>query len=70
MKDAGTGFPNEVLRRIKGGDSVTTKENGNRLGLSSMVCWAKKQNIQFEIDSLPDQGIEVSLHIPSAGVLP
>lgn len=64
VKDHGGGIPFEVLRRIERGESVTTKKDGNGLGLPSMVSWAKRQNIKFNFDSVPGEGTEVVLTIP------
>ncbi len=60
LGETGAGIPMDVLKLIEKGKSVTTKKNGNGLGLPCMVSWAKKNKIDYKISS-DTQGTEVSL---------
>lgn len=61
--DRGMGIREDVLRTIQSGESITTKENGNGLGLPYMVSWAKKQGVDYEINSTLGKGTEITLRL-------
>lgn len=61
--DKGSGIPQEVLNEIKKGSAVTTKKDGNGMGLSSTFSWASINNVIFEIMSSETNGTEVKIII-------
>ncbi len=65
--DHGMGMSEHVLKTIEGGGSVTTKENGNGLGLPFMVSWAKKQGVDYKINSTLGKGTEITLRLNKHG---
>lgn len=63
IRDRGAGIPKQVLERIEAGESVSTKADGNGLGLSFMKSWAKRRDIKYHINTALGHGTEVALHI-------
>ncbi|MBS1960085.1 MAG: HAMP domain-containing histidine kinase [Bdellovibrionales bacterium] len=51
ITDKGSGIPKDVLNRLKSGESLTTKQDGNGIGLSSAIEWAGQHGLRFEINS-------------------
>ena len=51
ITDKGSGIPKDVLSRLRSGESLTTKQDGNGIGLSSAIEWARQYGLRFEINS-------------------
>lgn len=65
--DRGAGIPKDVLTRLRKGESVTTKHDGNGIGLSSTIEWAEEFGLRFEITSHTEgfkKGTSIELGIP------
>lgn len=68
IQDQGTGISPDILKRVRTGEMVSTKENGNGLGLYSageqILQWGGK----LEIDSQLGQGTRVSVILKKVDV--
>lgn len=66
VQDSGTGIPDKTLTKLLNGEFATTKTNGNGIGVTSMLAWAKRQGIKVDISSKTtgiNTGTTVSLEI-------
>jgi|GEM_PF-6768175 len=68
VDDNGTGMPFDLIQKIRTGESITTKTNGNGLGLKGAIDWAEGNGLRFDIRSKtqgPHRGTTIELGIPS-----
>lgn len=63
VRDQGSGMSEQLLSGIHSGSGVTTKEDGNGLGLPYVISWAKRKNIRYEICSELGKGTEFTLRL-------
>lgn len=71
IRDSGHGIPKSILERIYAGDVVTTKSEGNGLGLAGMLDWVNKNSFQQKIVSRQGFGTTVTLYLgKKSGELP
>jgi signal transduction histidine kinase len=68
IQDNGCGMPEEILEKIRAGESGFSyqKENGNGLGVSSAIEFAKGWQGQFSIHSKLNEGTMVQIVLPLA----
>ena len=64
IEDQGKGMPSELIGRLERGEPFTTKPNGNGLGVSSAVLWAKENGYGLRFQSEPGQGTRVCVELP------
>lgn len=63
--DDGPGIPLHVLAKLRSGQQISTKTNGNGLGLWSAQETLKSWGGKFEITSEPSHGTKVTMAIPA-----
>ncbi len=61
VRDRGKGISPDILRQIESGSSVTTKINGNGIGLRGMLDWATNNSAVHTILSSPESGTEITI---------
>lgn len=66
IKDHGEGISADTLRSIEQGKSITTKQDGNGIGLPFVLSWAKQNGVSCKIASAINQGTEVRLRLSEA----
>ena len=64
IRDSGDGIEPSVLAALERGDALTTKPDGNGLGVSSAVAWAKQNGYGLTFRSEQNSGTTVTLKIP------
>jgi signal transduction histidine kinase len=73
VKDEGKGIPFNILEEMKLGRSISTKQNGNGIGFSSMINWAKDEGYELDIQSVfaagESSGTDITIKIPSSLLL-
>ncbi len=65
--DQGSGIPESLLNTIRSGQTLTSKVNGNGIGLASAFSWAKARGYDLAIDSSvkhDDHGTRIQIRIP------
>ena len=68
IQDNGDGIPSDLLEKLLNGESITTKTDGNGIGLSSAIKWANRCGLTIDIKSKTignDRGTIIELGIPS-----
>jgi signal transduction histidine kinase len=70
VADSGSGIPHQLVKRLMLGEAVSTKEQGNGLGLSSAKRFADEVGGAFDIQSQLGLGTRISLAIPIHALLP
>lgn len=69
IEDDGLGFTQEVLKKIKKGQAVTTKKNGSGLGCRIMREYVKLMKGKIEFDNRAGKpGAFVAIHLPEATI--
>ncbi len=65
--DQGAGMPESVLQRLKRGEHLTTKSQGNGLGLSQARTACRTWGAKLLIESKQGVGTSVSIEFPEVG---
>jgi signal transduction histidine kinase/DNA-binding NarL/FixJ family response regulator len=63
-KDNGIGISDHILKKLRLGESETTKLNGNGIGIGSIEQTVTENGGKFNITSVKDEGTMVTLYFP------
>jgi signal transduction histidine kinase len=64
IQDQGEGIAPPLLEALERGQEITTKPNGNGLGVSSAVQWAQQNGYGLTFSTGKEQGTTITLNIP------
>jgi signal transduction histidine kinase len=68
VKDQGAGMSSKLIKSLLAGKTVTTKANGNGLGVTSSLSWAKSNSYGLRISSQEGKGSQFSIIVPFSRV--